>query len=150
MCLRKAIFNQSTISYGNKYIAYFRLITLFTDFFSLFNNKYQLHCLTTLNYIRYLHFHHLPFLVWLRFVLGGLVVIVFANGPKVRGFKPGRGRWIWKVIKIRCTTSFGGEVKPSAPCRKILRHVKDPWGVRQRYFAGKINGHFPPSSFLLH
>jgi hypothetical protein len=28
-----------------------------------------------------------------------------------------------RVIKIRSTTSFGGEVKPSTPCRKILRHV---------------------------
>jgi hypothetical protein len=25
------------------------------------------------------------------------------------------------AIKIRSTTSFGGKVKPSAPCRKILR-----------------------------
>jgi hypothetical protein len=25
---------------------------------------------------------------------------------------------------IRGRTSFGGEVKPSAPCRKILRYVK--------------------------
>jgi hypothetical protein len=25
--------------------------------------------------------------------LGGLVVSVLATGPKVRGFKPGRGRW---------------------------------------------------------
>jgi hypothetical protein len=31
--------------------------------------------------------------------LGGLVVIVLANGPKVHGFEPGRGRWILKVIK---------------------------------------------------
>jgi hypothetical protein len=31
-----------------------------------------------------------------------------------------------RTIKIRSTTSFGGEEKPSAPCRKILRHVKDP------------------------
>jgi hypothetical protein len=29
-------------------------------------------------------------------------------------------------MKIRSTTSFGGEVKPTAPCCKILRHVKDP------------------------
>jgi hypothetical protein len=36
--------------------------------------------------------------------LGGLVVSVLATGPKVRGF--------------RSTTSFGGEVKPSVPCRK--------------------------------
>jgi hypothetical protein len=31
--------------------------------------------------------------------LGGLVVSVLATGPKVRGFKPGRGRWILRVIK---------------------------------------------------
>jgi hypothetical protein len=41
-------------------------------------------------------------------------------------FKPGRGRWIFKrAIKIRCTPFFGPEVKPSASCRKILRHVKE-------------------------
>jgi hypothetical protein len=28
--------------------------------------------------------------------LGGLVVSVLATGPKVRGFNPGRGRWIFK------------------------------------------------------
>jgi hypothetical protein len=31
--------------------------------------------------------------------LGGLVVSVLATGPKVRGFEPGRGRWILRVIK---------------------------------------------------
>jgi hypothetical protein len=31
--------------------------------------------------------------------LGGLVVSVLATGPKVREFKPGRGRWILSVIK---------------------------------------------------
>jgi hypothetical protein len=53
---------------------------------------------------------------------GGLVVSVLDIGPNVCGFKPGRGRWILKAIKIRSTSSFGGEVKPSAPCRKTLRH----------------------------
>jgi hypothetical protein len=33
--------------------------------------------------------------------LGGLVVIVFAVGTKVRGFKPGQGRWIFKGHKTR-------------------------------------------------
>jgi hypothetical protein len=27
---------------------------------------------------------------------------------------------------MRSRTSFGGEVKPSIPCHKILWHVKDP------------------------
>jgi hypothetical protein len=31
--------------------------------------------------------------------LGVIVVCVLATGPKVRGFKPGRGRWILRVIK---------------------------------------------------
>jgi hypothetical protein len=44
-------------------------------------------------------------LIRLRYVrkhcvaLGGVVVSVLATGPKVRGFKPGRGRWILRVIK---------------------------------------------------
>jgi hypothetical protein len=29
-------------------------------------------------------------------VLGDATVIVLANGPKVRGFKPGREPWIFK------------------------------------------------------
>jgi hypothetical protein len=57
-------------------------------------------------------------------VLGGLAVIVLAIGPKVCGLKSGRERLIFKGYKIRSTTSFGGEVKPSAPC-KILRHSKE-------------------------
>jgi hypothetical protein len=32
-------------------------------------------------------------------VLGGVMVSVLATGPKVRGFKPGRGRWIFKGDK---------------------------------------------------
>ena len=31
--------------------------------------------------------------------LGGLVVSVLTTGPKVRGFDPGRGRWIFKGDK---------------------------------------------------
>jgi hypothetical protein len=48
--------------------------------------------------------------------LGGLVVSVLATGPKVRGFD---GDGFLRVIKIRSTTSFGGEVKPSVPCRRF-------------------------------
>jgi hypothetical protein len=58
-------------------------------------------------------------------VLGGVIVIMLTNGPKVRGFKLSRGRWKFKEgKKNRSTTSFGGEVKPSASCRKILRYAK--------------------------
>jgi hypothetical protein len=52
------------------------------------------------------------------------VVSVFAIGPEVRGFKPAEEDGFLIAIKIRSTPSFGGKVKPSAPCRKTLRHVK--------------------------
>ena len=41
---------------------------------------------------------------------------VLAFGTQVRGFKPGR---IFKGEKILSTPSFGGEVKPSVPCRRF-------------------------------
>jgi hypothetical protein len=40
--------------------------------------------------------------------IGGLVVRMLASGSRVRGFKPGRSRWIFLYIKM---PSFGGEVK---------------------------------------
>jgi hypothetical protein len=52
--------------------------------------------------------------------LAGRVVIVLTTGPKIRGFKPGRWWWIFKGDKNRSTISFGGQVKPSVLCRKIL------------------------------
>jgi hypothetical protein len=69
------------------------------------------------------------------------VVSMLAVGHKVRGFKPSWGRKILRAIKIRSTTSFGGEVKQSAPCRKILLRVKDPYRYENRYFVGKIHCH---------
>jgi hypothetical protein len=45
---------------------------------------------------------------------------VLATGPKGRRFKPGQGNGLLRVIKILSTPSFGWEVKPEVPCRKIL------------------------------
>jgi hypothetical protein len=42
---------------------------------------------------------------------GGLVVSMLASGSQVRGFKPGRSRWIFLYVKILSLPSFGGEVK---------------------------------------
>jgi hypothetical protein len=53
------------------------------------------------------------------------VVSVLATGPKGCGFEPSQGDGFLRAIKIRSTPSFGWEVKPEVPCRKILRHVKD-------------------------
>jgi hypothetical protein len=70
-----------------------------------------------------------------------------------RGFKPGRGRWIFKGDEVCATTSFffspGGGGKAVAPWRKILQHVKESRGVRKTYFVGKIHCHFSPSFSLL-
>ena len=38
---------------------------------------------------------------------------------QVRGFKPGRNHWIFKGEKVLSAPSFGGEVKPSVPCRRF-------------------------------
>jgi hypothetical protein len=47
------------------------------------------------------------------------VVSVLATGLTGRRFKPAQGDRFLRVIKIRSTPSFGWEVKPEAPCRKI-------------------------------
>ena len=44
---------------------------------------------------------------------------VLAFSTQVRGFKPGRSRRIFKGEKVLSTPSFGGEVKPSVPCRRF-------------------------------
>jgi hypothetical protein len=58
------------------------------------------------------------------------VVSVLAIGPKVRGLKPSRRRWIFNDGKIRITTSFGGEMKPQVLCGKILWHIEKPLGMK--------------------
>ena len=47
---------------------------------------------------------------------GGLVVSMLASGTQVCGFKPGRSRWIFTVVKVLSMPSSGGEVKESVPC----------------------------------
>jgi hypothetical protein len=48
------------------------------------------------------------------------------TGPRFAGSYPADSNGFLRVVEFRSTTSFGGEVKPSISCRKILRHVKDP------------------------
>jgi hypothetical protein len=54
--------------------------------------------------------------------LGDVVVSVLATGSMGRGFKPDRGDGFLRAKKA---PSFEREVKPEAPCRKILRHIKN-------------------------
>jgi hypothetical protein len=39
---------------------------------------------------------------------------------------PAEGDGFLRTIKARSTTSFGGEVKPSAPCSKIRGMLNNP------------------------
>jgi hypothetical protein len=55
--------------------------------------------------------------------LYGVMASLLTIGPKFRGFKPRRGYRFLMAIKFSSMTSFGLEVKPSVPCRKILRRV---------------------------
>jgi hypothetical protein len=66
-----------------------------------------------------------------------LMVIVLDIGPKVRGFKPERGNGFLKAIKICSMPPFGGEVKPSAPCRKILGHIRSHFQMNFWSSAGE-------------
>ena len=64
---------------------------------------------------------------------------VLAFGTQVRGFKPGRNRRIFQSEKILSTPSFGGEVKPSVPCRRFTackRFLNATW---KSGISGKIH-----------
>jgi len=54
---------------------------------------------------------------------------VLAFSTQVHVFKPGRSRRIFKGEKILSTPSFGGEVKPSVPCRRFAACKKSLNGV---------------------
>ena len=45
--------------------------------------------------------------------------ILLAFGTQVRGYKLGRNRRIFKGKKFLNTPSFGGEEKPTVPCRRF-------------------------------
>jgi hypothetical protein len=82
---------------------------------------------------------HLFFVVVLNYLFfmtldvsgfGGLGVSVLASGTQVRGFKPGQSGRIFKGGKILSTSSFGREVKPRVPCRRLAAYKKSlnvPW-----------------------
>jgi hypothetical protein len=78
--------------------------------------------------------------------LGGAIVSVLANGPKVRGLNPAETMDFLRDIKIRSTPSLGSEVKPSVSCRKILQNVKNHFDVLTKLFW-KLNSSFPMPSF---
>ena len=71
---------------------------------------------------------------WLRWSRGS----VLAFSTQVRGFKPRQSRQAFKGDKILSTPSFGGEVKPSVPCRRFAAckrslNLRGSWNLVQNY-----------------
>jgi hypothetical protein len=59
------------------------------------------------------------------------MVIVLLIAPNSRGFKSILGVEFLRAIQIRSKTSFGGKV--TVPCRRFLRHVKEPYRYEKTY-----------------
>ena len=73
---------------------------------------------------------------------GGLGVACWPLVPKFAGFKTGRSRRIFfQGEKILTTPSFGGEVKPSVPCRRFAA-CKRFLNLRGSRNLSKITGQF--------
>jgi hypothetical protein len=60
----------------------------------------------------------------------GLVVSMLASGTTIRGFKPGE--------KILSMPSYGGEVKPSVPCRRFAACKRSLHLPCKSHAVGKI------------
>jgi hypothetical protein len=56
--------------------------------------------------------------------------------PRFTGSNLAQGYRLVRAIKICSMPSFGGEVKLSTQCHKILWHVKEPFEIGKRYFIG--------------
>jgi hypothetical protein len=65
------------------------------------------------------------------------------TGPHVSRVQTRPRAMYLSAVEIHSTTSFAEGLKPLAPCLKILRNIKYPCGVWQRYSVSKINGHIP-------
>ena len=75
---------------------------------------------------------------------------MLAFGTQIRGYAPGRSRRIFRGQKILSTPSFGGEAKPSAPCRSFTtckRSLNVTWKSAFRQNLPDISRpqfHLPP------
>jgi hypothetical protein len=73
---------------------------------------------------------------------------VLAFSTQDHGFKPGRSRRIFRAKKIFSTPSFGGEVKPSVPCRRFAA-CKVSLNLSGSRNLGKITGQISRPHFHL-
>jgi hypothetical protein len=116
------------------------LITMYYSIVSIINSvvalqqtllhQTRLHTSTACSEVELLRYDNISICCRLLFIaFCGLVMIVLANEPKVRGLKPGRGRWILKAIETRAQLPWKGKQSPSPQYRTILRHIKYPCRV---------------------
>jgi hypothetical protein len=96
----------------------------YSSYFELYGITHDVHRVWLFKVFLQLRYYHI------RYAIGGVMVIVLTIGPMVRGLKPDWGWWFFKSDKICCMTSFGGEVKLTVPCRKILLHVKYTYSMK--------------------
>jgi hypothetical protein len=61
--------------------------------------------------------------------------------PRVAGWNLADAIDFLRAIRIRSIPSFGWEVKPEAPCRKILRHVKITCNWERNAYKAKFSLH---------
>ena len=76
---------------------------------------------------------------------------MLAFGTQVRGFKPGRSRQNFQGEKILSTSSFGREVNPFVPCRRLTackRSLNVTW--KSSIFRQNSSAISRPSSSSFH
>ena len=100
------------------------------------NVQWSVYFLRNTNFIALSHYMGQP---TLTLQLRGSVL---AFDTQVRGFKPGRSRRIFQSEKILSTPSFGGEVKPSIPCRRFTACKRFLNATRKSGISGKIHRPF--------
>jgi hypothetical protein len=79
------------------------------------------------------------------------VVACLLLDPRVVGSNQAEDDRFLRAIKIRSATSFGGEVKPSVPCRKMYGMLKNPTSMKKtlhRQNSAIISSQVSPASLL--
>ena len=108
------------------FIFYFLFLFLFFIFYFLFLFFIFIFYFLFFVFYLFIYFYFILFFFFALWSRGS----VLAFSTQVRGFKPGRSHWIFKGEKILSTPSFGGEVKPSVPCRRFAACKRSLNGVK--------------------
>ena len=87
---------------------------------------------------------------YIRFIgFGGLEVACWPLEPKFAGSNPAEDVGFLRAKKILRTPSFGGEVKPSVPCRRFAASKRSLELRGSRILGQNLSEHFSPTEFHL-